>query len=339
MPEVGLINPSLIDVMNNTNADGSIVKIVETMEQMNPILRHADYQECNNGTKHKTTVRTGIPTPAYRRYNQGVQPSNTQEVPIEDTTGMIEDYLEVDKALADLSGNEKQFRAGKAKGIMAGFNNFVASEMLYGSPAITPEGFMGMAPRYSMLSSNTAATAAARQVIDAGGTGSDNTSIWFITWGETQCQLLYPRGSKIGLHHEDKGSRTKDFVQDGNNVKMEIYEDHFKWDIGLTDQDWRANARIANIDVTALTKDASAGADLLDLMIDADETLDSTAVAGGKTCVYVGRTVASFMRKQALAKASGNLRIDEVAGKKVTMWGEYEVARIDALLETEARVV
>lgn len=340
MAEVGLINPSLIDVMNNTNADGSIVKIVETMEEMNPILRHANYQECNNGSKHKTTVRTGIPTPAYRRYNQGVQPSNTQEVPIEDTTGMIEDYLEVDKALADLSGNENQFRANKSRGIMQGFNNFVASEMFYGSPAITPEGFMGMAPRYSMLPTNANATAAARQVVDAGGTGSDNASIWFITWGPTATQLIYPRGSKVGLHHENKGARTKDFVQNGNNVKMEIYEDHFKWDIGVTDQDWRANARICNIDVSALTKDASAGADLLDLMIDAEEQLDMTATAGGKTCIYVPRTVAKFLRKQALEKAkNGTLTVENVAGKRVTMWGEYEVARIDALMETEARVI
>ena len=335
MAEVGLINPSLIDVMNNVNADGSIVKIVETMEQMNPILRHANYQQCNNGTKHKTTVRTGIPTPAYRRYNQGVQPSNTQEVPIEDTTGMIEDFLEVDAALARLSGNPNGFRANKAKGIMQGFNNFVASEMFYGSTDIVPEGFMGMSPRYSMLEANAAATASARQVIDGGGSGADNTSIWFITWGETQTQLIYPRGSAVGLQHQNLGERTRDMSDD---TKMKIMEDHFKWDIGLTDQDWRANARIANIDVSALTKDASAGADLLDLMIDAEEMLDSTATQGGKTCIYVGRTVAKFLRKQALSKAAGNLTIEEVAGKRTTMWGEYEVARIDAILETEAAI-
>ena len=342
MAEVGnLINPSLIDVMNNVNADGSIVKIVEVMEQMNPILRHANYQKCNNGTKHKTTIRTGIPEPAYRRYNQGVQPSNTQESPVEDTTGMIEDYLEVDRDLANLSGDQQRFRTNKAMGIMQGFNHFVAREMFYGTTDITPEGFMGMSARYSMLPTNANATAAARQVVDAGGTGSDNASIWFITWSETATQLLYPKGSVVGLQHDDKGERTKDFVDPADNrqKKMQIYEDHFKWDIGLTDQDWRANGRLCNIDVSALTKDASAGADLLDLMIDVEENLDQMATANGKTVVYVSRTVAKFLRKQALNKASGNLTIEEVAGKRVTMWGEYEVARIDALLETEARVV
>ena len=336
MAEVGILNPSLIDVLNVVDPAGNMTPIVELLEQQNAVIRHANYQACNNGTKHRTTVRTGIPTPAFRRYNQGVQPSNTREVPIEDTTGMIEDYLEVDKALADLSGNQKAFRAVKAGGIMQGFNNFVNQQMFYGSTAVTPEGFMGMAPRYSMLPSNPEATASARQVIDAGGTGSDNASIWFITHGPSQVQLLYPRGSVVGLQHRDLGEDTKDLP--GNRL-MQIYRDHFKWDIGVTDQDWRANARIANIDVSALTKDASAGADLLDLMIDADETIDAAAKAGGKTCIYVSRRVAAFLRKQALNKASGNLRIEEVAGKKATMWGEYEVARVDALLETEQRVV
>lgn len=336
MAEVGLINPSLIDVMNNTNADGSIVKIVETMEQMNPILRHANYQECNNGSKHKTTVRTGIPTPAYRRYNQGVQPSNTQEVPIEDTTGMIEDYLKVDKALADLSGNHKQFRANKSKGIMQGFNNFVASEIFYGSPNITPEGFMGMSPRYSMLPTNAEATASARQVIDAGGTGSDNASIWFITWGETQCQLLYPRGSQAGFRHRDLGEDTD--KKDG--AEMQIYRDHFKWDIGLTDQDWRANSRICNIDVSALTADASSGANLIELLFKARNNLDDAATAGGKTCIYVPRNVFLYLELQMMNKVAGStLKYEDIGGKRCMYWGEYEVARVDALLETEARVV
>lgn len=342
MAEVGLINPSLIDVMNNTNADGSIVKIIEQLEEMNKIIQHANYAMCNDGSKHKTTIRSGIPEPAFRRYNQGVQPSNTQEVPVIDTTGMIEDYLEVDKALADLSGNAMSFRANKAKGIMQGFNNFVARQMFYGSTKVTPEGFMGLTPRYSMLPTNSDATASARQVVDAGGTGSDNASIWFVTWGETQTQLLYPKGSTMGFQHHDLGQDTRDFVDPNDNKRklMEVYRDHFKWDIGLTDQDWRSTARICNIDVSELTRDASAGADLLDLMIDAEQNLDEQATAGGKTCIYVSRTIASFLRKQALNKAqNGTLTIDNVAGKRVTMWGEYEVARIDALLETEQRVV
>lgn len=340
MPEVGLINPSLIDVMNNTNADGSIVKIIETLEEMNKILQHADYQMCNDGSKHKTTIRSGIPTPAFRRYNQGVQPSNTQEVPVVDTTGMIEDYLEVDCALANLSGNASSFRANKAKGIMQGFNNFVARQMFYGSTKVTPEGFMGLTPRYSRLPSNSDATASARQVVDAGGTGSDNASIWFVTWGKTQTQLLYPKGSTMGFQHKDLGQDTRDETVNGERKLMEVFRDHFKWDIGLTDQDWRSTARICNIDVGDLTKDASAGADLLDLMIDAEQNLDEQATAGGKTCIYVSRSVHAFLRKQALNKAqNGTLTTDMVAGKRVVMWGEYEVARIDALLETEQRVV
>jgi len=82
-------------------------------------------------------------------------------------------------------------------------------------------------------------------------------------------------------------------------------------------------------------------------MIDAEELVDTSATMGvnmdgelvtGKTVIYVGRTVAKFLRKQALNKTNVDLRVEEVAGKRVTMWGEYEVRRIDAITETEAAI-
>ncbi|MEM8798235.1 MAG: major capsid protein, partial [Pseudomonadota bacterium] len=332
--ELNLVNPSLIDVLNRTDPQGAVTPIIEQLEQTNPILQHATYTECNDGTKHKTSIRTGIPEPAFRRYNQGVQPSKSQVVPITDTTGMIEDYNEVDAALANLNGNAKAFRMTESKAVMQGFNNFVNTQLFYGSTKVTPDGFMGLAPRFSELSG----TANARQIKDAGGTGSNNASIWFITWSDMCCQLLYPKGSKVGFQHTDKTPgqpKTKDLL-DGK--KMEIYEDHYKWDIGMTMRDWRGIARICNIDISNLTKDASAGADLLDLLIDAEEELDMSVTTGGKTCIYVSRTVAKFLRKQALNKVNVELRVEEVAGKRVTMWGEYPVYRLDSLLETEAQV-
>lgn len=342
MAELGVINPSLADVLSRTDPDGNISTIIEVAEKSNPIIADAVYQECNDGSKHQTVIRTGIPEPAFRRYNQGVQPSKSTTVPVIDTTGMIEDYCEVDKALADLSGNASAFRASEAVAKLQGFNNFVAHNMFYGSTKTTPEGFMGLDPRF-----NDSAADSARQIIDGGGTGSDNASIWFVTWGPRGCQLLYPKGSAAGFQHNDLGEDTKQEGSGSSRKLQQIYMDHMKWDIGLTVGDWRSCARVANIDVSNLTKDAASGADLLDLMIDAEEMLDTSAAVGvdmngelvqGKTCVYVSRSIAKFLRKQALNKANVNLTVEEVAGRRVTMWGDYPVARIDALLETESQI-
>lgn len=120
--------------------------------------------------------------------------------------------------------------------------------------------------------------ASGRQLINAGGVGSDNTSIWFVTWGPRATTLLYPKGSAAGLSHKDMGAQLWD-APDGSG-KFRALVDHLKWDIGLSVGDWRGNARICNIDVSALTKDAATGADLLDLMIDAEEMIDTASRVG-----------------------------------------------------------
>lgn len=342
MAELNLINPSLADILSRTDPNGNISTIIEAAEKMNPILQDAVYQECNDGSKHVTTIRTGIPEPAFRRYNQGVQPSKSETAQVVDTTGMIEDYCEVDRALADMSGNANAFRASEVVAKMHGFNNFVSHNMFYGDTATTPEGFMGLSPRF-----NDPNVASGRQLVNAGGTGSDNTSIWFVTWGQRGCQLLYPKGSAVGFNHRDLGEQTATDPVGGTKKLMQVYRDHIKWDLGMTVSDWRCVSRVCNIDVSALTKNAATGADLLDLMIDAEELLDTNSTMGvnakgelvsGKTCIYVGRTVAKFLRKQALNKANVNLYVDTVAGQRVTMWGEYPVRRIDAITDAEAAI-
>jgi len=339
MAELSTLNPSLADILSRTDSSGNIMPIIEAAANANGIIADASYVECNDGTRHKHVIRTGIPEPAFRRFNQGVQPSKSETVPVVDTTAMIEDYSEVDKALADMSGNADGFRATEIIAKMQGFNNFVAENMIYGDTAATPEGFMGLAPRFSDPS-----VASGRQMVNAGGVGSDNTSIWFVTWGGKGCNLLYPKGSSVGFQHNYLGETTKEMTS--NNL-MQIYRDHMRWDIGMTLGDWRSCARICNIDVSELTKDASAGADLLDLMIDAEELIDTSStmsvnmegeLVSGKTVIYVGRTIAKFLRKQALNKSNVDLRVEEVAGKRCTMWGEYEVKRIDAITETEAAI-
>lgn len=340
MPELNVQNPGLVDILTRTNAGGDIAQIIELAEKSNPILKDAVFTECNDGTKHTHVIRTGIPEPAWRRYNSGVKQGKTTTAKVTDTTGMSEMFSVVDKALADLNGNAAAFRASEMTGLVEGFNQFMARNMLYGSTAETPDGFMGLDPRY-----NDPTVASGRQLINATGSGSTNTSIWFVTWGPRATTMLYPKGSMAGLSRTDMGVQLWP-APDGSG-QMRAYVDNLKWDMGLSLGDWRGNARICNIDVTALTKDAASGADLLDLMIDAEEIIDTSSRVGidsngnlvtGKTVVYVGRTVAKFLRKQALNKKNVNLTVEEVAGERVTMWGDMPVRRLDAITDTEAAI-
>lgn len=323
--------PTLLDKFSREDSQKKIMKIVELMAKRNDILMDAEYQECNDGSKHKTTMRSGIPEPAWRLFNRGVQPSKSTTVPVIDTTGMMEDYGLVDKALADLSGNADAFRVSENMAKLQGFNNKSARYMFYGNTASEPEAFLGLAPRYNDLSAESGAN-----IVDAGGTGSTNASIWFVTWGELTTHLLYPKGSVAGFQHRFLGENT---VRDENGGEFQAYRDHFKWDIGMSVRDWRANARIANIDVSALTKDGATGADIIDLMIDAYYRIDNPEQGEGRTVIYANRTIQTFLHKQAMNAKNVNLSIGEYAGKKIPEFLGIPIKRVDALLNTEARVV
>lgn len=323
--------PTLIDKFSRQDSTQKIMKIVETMARQNDIVQDAEYMECNDGSKHKTTMRSGIPEPTFRMYNQGVQPSKSTTIPVLDTTGMMTDYGLVDKELADLSGNADAFRASENLGKLQGFTNKAARYMFYGNTQTEPQAFLGMSPRYNSLSAESG-----RNIVDAGGTGSTNTSIWIITWGELTTHLLYPKGSVAGFQHQFKGEET---VKDDVGGEFQAYRDYFKWDIGMSVRDWRANVRIANIDVTQLTKDASAGADLIDKLITGYYLVDNPMQGEGRTVIYANRTIQTFLHKQAMNAKNVNLTLGEYAGRKIPELLGIPIKRCDELLNTEARVV
>jgi hypothetical protein len=323
--------PTLIDKFSREDSTKKIMKIVELMAKQNDILMDAEYMECNDGSKHKTTMRSGIPEPTWRMFNQGVQPSKSTTVPVLDTTGMMEDYGLVDKALADLSGNADAFRASENLGKLQGFNNKASRYMFYGNSQTEPQAFLGLTPRYNSLAAESG-----RNIVDAGGTGSTNTSIWFVTWGELTTHLLYPKGSVAGFQHRNLG---EDTVKDDVGGEFQAYRDHFKWDIGMSVRDWRANARVANIDVTQLTSDAASGAKLIENMIKAYYLLDNPMQGEGKTVIYANRTIQTFLHLQAMNSKNVNLTLGEYAGRKIPELLGIPIKRCDELLNTESRVV
>lgn len=96
-------------------------------------------------------------------------------------------------------------------GKLQGFNNKVSRYTFYGNTDAEPEAFMGTAPRFNTLSTSKAASA--ENVFSAGGSGSTNTSIWFMSWGENTAHMIYPEGMVAGFQHQDLGN---DLVSDAN---------------------------------------------------------------------------------------------------------------------------
>lgn len=328
MATIGNNNPTYADFAKRLDANGKVETIVEMLNQDNEILNDATLLEGNLPTGHKTTARVGLPTATWRKLNYGVAKGKSQTVQVTDSAGMLEAYAEVDKALADLNGNTAAFRMSEDKAFLEAMNQQMASTLFYGDTAVNPERFMGLSDRYNL---ETAASGA--NIINGGGTGSDNTSIWLINWDPDTCHLFFPKGSKAGFQHEDLGQET---LTDAAGGLYEGYRTHYKWDLGLTLRDWRYVVRIANVDVETLVYNAATGAKLVDLMIQA---LEQVKGMKGRTVFYANRTITSFLRRQ-IVFAANNVRLgmEEVYGKKSVVVDGIPIRKTDALISTEAAV-
>ena len=178
---------------------------------------------------------------------------------VKDVTGMLETYSIVDVDLVDKSENPKLFRLSESSAFIEAMNQKLQETIFYGSIKENAAAFDGLTARYAKKSADVKKIGS--NIIDAGGKGDDNTSIWFVTWGDLHTSLLYPQGSQAGVQHKDVGILTETSNSGG---KRKVYQDHFKMDVGLSVRDWRSTCRIANISVADL---AGAGAaDLEELL-------------------------------------------------------------------------
>lgn len=333
MSTLPVTNPTLLDKFSAENADGSIAVIAEILNETNEIMQDWTMIEGNLATGHRSSVRTGIPAPTWRQLYGGVQPTKSTRATVTDSCGMLEAYAEIDKAEADLNGNSNAFRLQESTAHIEGMSQEASSTLFVGNEAVNPERFTGLNVRYNDLSAESA-----DNIIDAGGTGSDNASIWLIGWGVNTIHGIYPKGSMAGLQHNDKGQVTVEDA-DGAGGRMEAYRSHFRWDLGLTVRDWRYVVRICNIDRSLLTNTGATGAKLADLMFEAAEIVPSLE-GQVRFGYYMDRTLRTKLRQQLAASTSSSTLVTEnVGGVRATSFDGIPLRRVDALAVDEARVV
>ncbi len=324
-------HPTLLDLARRTAPDGSIADIVEIMNTTNEILDDMVWLEGNLVTGNRTTVRTGLPQPTWRKMYGGVQPTKSKTAQITDNTGMLEAYAEVDKALADLNGNTASFRLSEDRPHIEGIGQEIAQTVFYGNEGTEPEAFTGLSPRFNALSTAVNSD----NVIDGGGAGTDNASIWLAVWGPNSGYGIVPKGSTAGLQMKDMGEVTIENV-DGAGGRMQAYRSHYRQDAGLTIRDWRYFVRIANIDRSALTVDAATGANLPNLMF---EAINRVPNLNGRAAWYMDRdlTVKLGQQSQLITKNS-SLTSENTGGRIVTSWSGIPIRRVDTLSPDESLV-
>ena len=336
MAVIGNTFLNLLDT-HRESAEGAVL---ELLSQTSPVTQDAIIGEANRGTYHEHKIRTGLPSVSWGALYQGIPQSKGHTQIVKDTTGFVEGLSSIDERLIEIEPeNTARLRLNEAEGSMEAMAQEWTSGIFYHDTASSPEKIKGLSARYN--------STANPNVISAGGSGSDNTSVWFVTWGETQTALIHPKGTPGGIVRKDMGRQR---VLDADNNPYYVQEELIRLHTGVSVGDWRYNARICNIDVSEMQ---AGNVDLYKWLRKAYYRLQGRKVArpgneiqgarpAPRTVMYANRDVLECLDALATNKgASDNfvrLGRAEVQGQEVLTYREMIIRETDALLNTEAAV-
>lgn len=342
--------PNIVDWARSVDPSGTPAHIAQLLSQCNQMLKDMIWQEANMPLGHKITVGVSLPQGTWRGANSGVAFTKALNAQMQFAVAELVSYSGVDRSIAELWGNTQKYRYQQDMAHIEGMSQQVSGALIYSNENINPGQMTGFAPIYNTVNAATAYNAA--NVIDAGGTGSANTSIWYINWGDTTTYGIFPKGTPSGITYEDKGDIRA--LYDANNNQFEGFTSFFRIKFGLCVNDWRYNVRVANIDTTTAGLKGTTPPDLFVLLsqamgktpsssrriFGADETDDPTdPKPGTMPVIYVNRTVREAMDIQAIRDKNVLISLKDYAGEPVLGFREIPIRLVDQLLNTEARVV
>lgn len=234
---------STLDALKRTDPDGTKAKVVERLVRSKPILRDMVMVKGNTPTGNRTTIRVGRHDASLRRINEGVVSGKSTTVQVNDSASIISSWTTVDARLLKFGQSMKDARDDEGMQAAEGVGDKMEDLFWNGSELDDTREFNGLMirPVYNDLDS--------KQVLNAGGSGNDLSSIWLIVHSEGGIAGMYPDGTTPGIFHNDFALAP---IMDGNNTvggaKFSGYEDEWGCDFGLVVKDDRFAVRICNIE-------------------------------------------------------------------------------------------
>jgi len=227
-------------------------KPADTLFEKTPLLRDMPIFPANEKMGHSGSRLMSMPAPAFRKVSGYTTPGvahwtpYTEDISIVDGSAVIPDDVRRIEGIGKMAYVERAHRQGFMQG--------VEGHMFQGSTATAPEKYVSFNQRYNTPDNDTdsnspenpnIANGAHVNVYDAGGTGSDTTSIWFFKWGAEQVHGITPiNDPQMGVVEKDKGLQTQWSGATHRDVWVKIFE----WWHGIAIPNQRCVARIRNIE-------------------------------------------------------------------------------------------
>lgn len=323
---------TMIDVAKSVDPSGRLAKVAEVLAQASPAFADAPFLPSNSQAGNRVTMRSGLPTVDFVRLNEGVEASKATTIQHVDSMGIILGRSEVDikakKIVSDFNG----YRYNQDLAFMESMAVKAEATIFAGNEASNSAAFTGFAPRFGDI--DTVLGSPYYQVVDGGGAGSDNTSMWIVDWGERACHLIYPEGSPAGLDVVDLGEEVQ--VLDANSRQFTAAVTEYMLTFGLSIQNFRHVCRIAALDKSDILLASTSSPNIINLLIQGLHKM--VAPMGAQRVIYCSRAVATLLEIQARTGSNMALQMMDWAGVPVTSFRGIPIRETDAIGADEADI-
>lgn len=328
---------TLMDVVNDyTSLDGSasFIYAAKVLAKTKPIFRDMPMVASNQIMSNIGSRESYLPTPGTRRFNEGVALTASHNTPFNDPIAMVEDYSEVDWALWKIQNDPNAWRQQKDAAKIEAMGQKAEDLVIYGNIGTDPGAFNGLATRFNSSTTRpNGSTTYPYNVVLAGGSGGDTTSILVVQWGVGKVYGIYPKNLPAGLQVEDLGKHTKNTNTEAAPKYLEVLRSRFALYFGVAVEDERCIQRLANIEVSGSSN-----------IFDEDQLIalignlpDGGAAPG--TVIYVTRSIMTQLNIAAKDRMNVNYTPDNVWGGNIMSFRGIPVRMAEGISEAETAVV
>jgi len=298
--------------------------IIEVMKETNELLQDSTLVQASDGTTHRTTQRTSMPTGTKRIYGEGIQGHASTTRQIEDKICMIADFSDVDAKMAEHAPSKEELLRTEDMAFLEGLGQTQVDAFLYDKKEDGPAYLDGFMVRLTTVDN--------QNVFKMEASGSDMSSILIVKWAPTMAALFYPQGDKgIGIVREFRGKVDATIgITNNRPVILPVYRTWFETNFGLTIRHPKAVKRIGNIKPGTTTGE--------NLALKLIEAMNKLPPGAGNVVIYANSDVKTLLDQYMFTKGNLAMRQEDPWGKEVTIFKQARIRQVDAMLNTEALI-
>lgn len=189
--------------------------------------------ELISGTTLEVSVRTGLPTVAFRNANEGVTRTKSTFETRLFQTHILDAQVAVDLANLKGSVNAGKVMEDETYGVLLASIQKFGEQFYYGNPSASDKGFPGLIAQ---------AASDAAHVVDAGGSTA-KTSVWAIASDRDGAKVIFGNSEAIGMGSEWR----KETILDSNNKPFTAMVNDLTGRVGLSLKNKNRAFRIKNL--------------------------------------------------------------------------------------------